>query len=402
MRIPVILAVLGAAILSAGGSSAACTPTNALPGSPGCQPVVTSAAPTDTLSVWQPGSYPASLNQIAPGNLPIVANGQTNTLGTWMGYLSGTSNPNPIVLGGGLTLGSTPLILGSGIGDTLGPLINFQGSGHPGLFLSDRLIFQRGTATASDYADFQVNRTTTFTGGSGNINAALRVQTGVGANDATQEWNIVGSCSTAGTAGGYCLGGYFQGVRNSNGTDAIWGGIFDGVDNTGLASSGAGGKGTLGAEVDVEANKADDATNLATWGGFGVRKGLQIVAIQHQLPDATAAEFSNLLWFGEDNNAYADSVIGVSVNFKGRALLDSRGMIAPTGVTNPVATVVAQCGQIVDFDGGPSITSNPGRYLSVDCTSHKLFYYVGATAVFSLDGSGNLKTAGTITASTTP
>lgn len=85
----------------------ACSPSTAPPYSAGCEPVVTSNGTSDTLSIWQPGPFPASANQIAAENLGVTGTGTAvrQTLGVWTGYLSGATDPNPfnIVLPGVFT-----------------------------------------------------------------------------------------------------------------------------------------------------------------------------------------------------------------------------------------------------------------------------------------------------------
>lgn len=51
---------------------------------------------------------------------------------------------------------------------------------------------------------------------------------------------------------------------------------------------------------------------------------------------------------------------------------------------------------------GPSLKSNGGNYLKYDSASSKLFYYVAGVAKWSVDASGNMRCAGTVTGSVTP
>ena len=64
-RILFLLVLLGLPF----GAHAACTPANAPAGSPGCLPVSTSAAGTDTLMLWKPSLFPNSLRQVSVDNL---------------------------------------------------------------------------------------------------------------------------------------------------------------------------------------------------------------------------------------------------------------------------------------------------------------------------------------------
>jgi hypothetical protein len=59
-------------------------------------------------------------------------------------------------------------------------------------------------------------------------------------------------------------------------------------------------------------------------------------------------------------------------------------------------------GHIVDFNGGPALTSAPGAYLRYDSATSKLIYYVSGVAKWSVDASGNMRCAGTVTPSVAP
>jgi hypothetical protein len=59
-------------------------------------------------------------------------------------------------------------------------------------------------------------------------------------------------------------------------------------------------------------------------------------------------------------------------------------------------------GHVVDFNGGPALTSAPGNYLSYDAANSKLKYYVAGVAMWSVDASGNVRASGTLTGSVTP
>ena len=291
---------------------------------------------------------------------------------------------------------------GTSVGQIFPPMGNYQGSGYPYVLLNSRLIWTRASAADSDYTDMQLNRTATFTGGSG-INSALRVLTTQGANTSDQEWNIVGSCYTTATSGAaVCLGGDFQGVRLAGGTAAIWGGIMDSIDQTDSASA-VSGKGQIGAEIDLETNKLDTGSNANSVGGTGLRKIIQAVGIQYNTGDATATEISNVLWASSNGTGvYFDSVIGLMANQQIRNGLDTRGAITPTGSSNPVSAVTMTAGHVIDFNGPTTLTGAPRNYFAYDSVNSKLKYYVNGTAVMSVDASGNARFLGTVTGSVTP
>ena len=335
-----------------------------------------------------------------------------------LGFLSTTAIAaqalaSPLAIAGTLQVGGAGTITGFGtaIGQALGPLANFQGSGHPGLTLSDRLIFQRGTPTGLDFSDIQLNRVTTSVTSSvsGQLNAAFRVTTTIGANDGTQEYGIISQTVGHGTNGGLGYAGFFTSQKQIGATDAHVGANLTARDsNTGPSSANGGG--VIGAEVTVGANQADDQTNGNSFGGHGVRKGLHISAV-HATADGLQAEISHGLWFGTTDPAgdatdaltNYDSVMGFLINTQARIALDTRGMIAPNGSTDPVSGLTMTAGHIVDFNGSASLVSNPGgNTLRYDAGTSKLFYAVGGVNKWSIDASGNIRASGTITPSVTP
>ena len=318
-----------------------------------------------------------------------------------------------------LQVGPTTPINGFGtaIGQALGPMVNYQGSGLPGLLLSSRLIFARQTTHANDFTDFQISRTTSFTGGTfANINSALTVKTTVGANDSSQEWNFLASITDSGAASGLGVGAYLQAVRPgalstppaTPGNDPLWATIIDVNDFSGLSSS-AGGGALVPLEIDLVAMDVDDATNGGSFGNRGVRKILQVVAKQAAPDSLTPTEFTNGLWFSQgtpthdSTHIYYDSAIGFSTLAQARIALDTRGVTAPTGSTDPVAAVTMTAGQIIDLKGSASMTSNPGgAYLQYRTATNRLYYVVGGVDMWSVDASGNVRAKGTVTGSTTP
>lgn len=289
------------------------------------------------------------------------------------------------------------LVAGTDIGDVLGPLINFQGSGLPGLDFNNGLIVDRKTPTATDNGDFQFKRTTTFSGGTtANINYAVRVAASIGANDATQNWPLGVVATTNGTAGGILSAAYIQSNRAVGATDPFWGTVIDTRDLTDVASSVSGGA-ALGIELDLRSNRADDATNSATFGGVGKRKAFQINTSRMSTSDATVTDFSNGIWFGQglstggtDTLSYVDSAIGFSTASQIIQALDTRGATAPASYSGPLAAVRMTAGHIIDFNGGAALNSAAGNYLTYNSGSTKLQYIVGSTEEFSVSNSGTI------------
>ena len=65
------------------GAWAACVPNNAKPGSTGCQPVATSMAGTDYVTIWKPGSFPGSSQIISLNDMLLgrAGFGTVNSVG---------------------------------------------------------------------------------------------------------------------------------------------------------------------------------------------------------------------------------------------------------------------------------------------------------------------------------
>jgi hypothetical protein len=360
-------------------------------------PVYLAGDPTDTLQAATKQYVDAhSGSGGGPGFLPLSG-------GTMLG---------PLTLGPSLIWGA---ITATGFGTAIGQVpvfVNSQGSGFPGLNLSGRTILRRSTTTETDYADIQISRTTTFnagTPGTAANNAALRVLGTYGLGNKTNEWNIISTAITSGTGGGTISGAFLQGIRAAGAKDPVWGAITNAIDQNDTDSLTSGAQ-LIPLEIDVVANRADNAVNTQTVGGVGVRKVLDIVAVRQTLADTTQFEVSHGIWFtaGTYGSTSADaytnyqSAIGFGVNTQIRNALDTRGAITPTGSSNPVSAVTMTAGHIVDFNGGPALNSAPGAYLRYDSATSKLIYYVSGVAKWSVDASGNMRCAGTVTPSVTP
>ena len=81
---------------------------------------------------------------------------------------------------------------------------------------------------------------------------------------------------------------------------------------------------------------------------------------------------------------------------------DSRGAGVPFGYTGPVAALRMLHDHIVDFNGGAALDSDAGAYLQYRAATSRLYYVVAGVDKFSIDASGNVRAAGTLTGSTTP
>jgi hypothetical protein len=333
----------------------------------------------------------------------VVANSTIANGGPFLPITGGTVT-GPLTLASTLKMGSVTAT-GFGVAPGLVPVWgNFQGGGNPSLTApaSTRMIFTAAAPATGDYGTVEVRRVTTYTGGAGGSVGALRVNTTVGAGDNNGEWNLIAATTTSSTgANATAVGAFLQGTRAA-GTSAIWGGIADARDTTGLSS--ANGKAVLGMEIDVEANKLDDGTNANSVAGVGIRKGIQLVAFRYNKSDNTPAEVSNGLWFTCSDPTYPfyDSLIGVGTGTQARQALDTRGMVQVTGSTHPVYAVVMPHDHAIEFNAANTWDVVPACTLQYRAATQRLYYSVNGVDQWSIDASGNVRARGTVTGSTTP
>lgn len=295
-----------------------------------------------------------------------------------------------------LVLNGTTLSLGTGIGE-IPVLENYNSSGLPGWHFPDRLVLSRSSTSATDFADFQFNRTTSFTGGSlTNINKVIDIIYNIGGNDACNNAGILSNVSTSGVSGGNSLGAWISTTRNTGATDHIWGALIIASDQSGLASSQT--SATLTAEFDIVGALEDDATNSLKFGGIGSRHFVHFACDRAETATGLF-EISNGLWFttggdgpigGSPDPTFAViySVIGFGVGTQIITGLDLRGAAAPSTYSHSIAAVRCSAGQIgIDFNGGTALNSAPGNTLIY--TSNQLQYQVSETPVFTIGNIGN-------------
>ena len=284
---------------------------------------------------------------------------------------------------------------------------DFGGTPWPGIETQGApMTFSRSVAAthSNDFVDFQFRRdSTAATGGAGNINSCLQVSTTIGANDASDNWNLTSFVNSYGSGLNVALD---VGVTRKGGTAGIIGAVIVAADQTDSNH------GAVGLEVDCIVQNADSDTNTAMWGGTGGRVGIDVVAIRNDATQNTPqTEVSIGLWFTQSTNVstgFGDpyvnykSLIGVAASTQAYQALDTRGAIVPTGYGSPFAAVRMQAGQIIDFNGGAALNSAAGNYLRYDSATSKLFYVVNGVNKWSVDASGNMRVAGTVTPSVTP
>ncbi len=175
-------------------------------------------------------------------------------------------------------------------------------------------------------------------------------------------------------------------------TDALlvpsWPLIVSSNDFTNHPSSVAGP--AIGMELDLETSGPDDQTT--PFGTNGSRSMLTMVALRGRTYGGTDSQIAQAISiFSDPSKMTFKSAIRVSTGWS-TAALDTSGGVQGVGAV----TIKLAAGQKIALDAAAT------RTLSYDSASGKLFFAVAGANVFSIDTSGNVKAAGTVTASTTP
>jgi len=303
-----------------------------------------------------------------------------------------TTFSDALTLGTSLIWGSiTTTGFGSGIGQILPPFVSSGAQNIPVLYTDNRIILRKRVPTATDFVDFQFDRTTTYTGGTlaGNKNRVVSISTTIGAGDGANNWNLVNTATNNSTAGGFATAQFNQVIRSPASNGWITGGLFDAIDQSSLGSLASGAKNHACLELDMETNGLDDGLNTQTFGGKGIRKALHVVGIRWDQANNTQTEIATVLWcttssptgsVSPDPLVNFQQILGFAPGTQVRNVVDTRGAVVPAGSTNPVNALVMPASHIVDFNGGPALNSLPGAYLQYTTTgTARLRYMVGAT-----------------------
>ncbi len=344
---------------------------------------------------------PITMTTGLPINLDSAATTSLSTSGTTLTITAPTLNLSDSLRMGTLTATG----FGYAVGNILPPLINWNASGYPGMKTTNRLIMGRNAPAYNDYADFQFVRSTTYTGGTlSQINGNVRVQTVMGAGDATNTWNFISEMTMKSTSG-LGVGSYVYAKRdatNTNGAGAnvIIAEVINAWDATGQNSALSGN--CVALEIDVQAVKADDITNLRTVGGKGSRKGIHLTTVRADDANTDTLEVSSGIWFsnslfnsGYDSNAFFGQLVGAAWSTRAYVGLDMRGVLAPPGSSYPVVGLALEGNQVVEFKAGTLMGNAPVRTLSYDTAGTKLKYLKdNTTTLFSVNDNGDVTMAG--------
>ena len=240
----------------------------------------------------------------------------------------------------------------------------------------------------------------------GGVATILRVNTQDNAASLVSQWGIhvlmdsyanpssgasawpqnVGISSTVYKHGYGWVAGHHVGVSDLQNVDSLTGGTM------------------LGMEMGLHVNGADNGFNSGTIGNQGIRIGIKVGIDQNVVDAGVQGEVGWAFHATGGGNTRFRSVLGVSTGVITYQVIDTRGAtMAPAGYTDPIAALRMQAGQIIDFNGSTTdARGNAGNYLKYDTASGKLLYYVGGVARWSVDASGNMRCAGTVTGSVTP
>lgn len=167
-----------------------------------------------------------------------------------------------------------------------------------------------------------------------------------------------------------------------------WPLIVSSLDFTNHPSSVAGP--AIGMELDLETSGLDDQGSPFT--ATGSRSALTIIGKRGRGYGGTDSEANiGISLFSNPATFSFKRVINFGTAWSVAALNLSAGVQKPGA-----ATILLAAGQTIAFDAAAT------RTLSYDAGSGKLFFAVSGTNMFSIDASGNVRAAGTITPSVTP
>jgi hypothetical protein len=297
--------------------------------------------------------------------------------------------------------GGTITGFGTAIGQALGPL-NTVG-GLPGFFLPSGggLIFNMNAAQPTDYSTFRVLRTAVAGGTLANIVRALGVETIQVAGNGSNEWNLVGKCTSSSTVAGLCDAGFFTATRGA-GSNAWLKGLIAGVTDSSSAASSVGVNAVNALELDVAANSADDSTNLSWIGGVGVRSGVHLAAIRQDGANTAQTQFGYGIWLSttdpagtttSDPHTNYMTAFGFGKQTQVYSAFDTRGAIVPTGSANPVYGLNMDAGHAIEFKGDDT-TLSPAPQRTLLYTASTLAYQVSAVTKFAISDTGGVTATG--------
>jgi hypothetical protein len=275
-------------------------------------------------------------------------------------------------------------------GGYLGPLGNYQSSGIPNITLppSGYLIFNQTPSSGGVYTGLNIRQNSANVTSTSNNQTALQVSSTEGASQPGGDWNVdfENFCYTT-ISGGSCLGENVSATMEPGSAANAWGLIVGAWDKTDL-SSGTNNHSGIPIEIDLKSNQADNASNPATYGGLGIRKGVNMAIVRGTTSDTTINEYSSGFWVslasgenvcgaGTQPCDYIDSGYSVATNIPMYSVFDARGAQVVTGSTAPVIALNMTDTEVVDFASNltsASLKAAPQRYMQYNATAACLDY----------------------------
>lgn len=115
----------------------------------------------------------------------------------------------------------------------------------------------------------------------------------------------------------------------------------------------------------------------------------------------TAMQVSRAIGIGGNTGISYGAALVTSADYYDAILEFSMATLTASGGSAPAAIRLA-ANMPIDFSGDGTLAGQNLHTLAYDSVSSRLKYYIGGVAKFSIDASGNLRCAGTVTGSTTP
>ena len=300
-------------------------------------------------------------------------------------------------------------------GGYIGPLGNLNSSGFP-YATANNLIFQTSQPTSNaPQAVLQLrNRNANLVSGSTTLNSLLATTT-AGYQDGAKEYAVLSQILSNQPSSGKSVAHYAQSwrqpwVTGQTNSAPQWGGVTELTDQTLLPSSQT--NALVSQEFDLSASKADDASSPNTYGGVGIRKGVNLVIARAQTgSDSSLYTATNGFWISMDHDGLAQLKSGYG--FAGGTLgpsyvhndFDCRGTALPAsgwdsaGYIGGNGCLTMQKGQFIDFANDfatTSLTAAPQRPLYYSAADAALEYWNQTTSTKLL----NLSDTGTLTVPT--
>lgn len=236
------------------------------------------------------------------------------------------------------------------------------------------LQFSQTGTTSNDLGAVTVRRTTSHTGGlAGNVNAAFRADSFVGAGVTNAEWALVGVVQNSATAG-QNVGVYGQGNKLT-GAGPTWGGVFEAVDRSGSANPTSA---LVGGEIDCRANGTDTGV---------FRVGLDLVVSRPITSGSFTGTACTISYGYRVGTGFGDLAATVTSAF---SVWNSTNVVTAFDCSGAVVS-----GAALKMASGVSIAFDAASVNTLGFDGTNLTYKVSSVAKTSLLAAGGIAVSGT-------